>query len=648
MNNPSSLPTAYQQFIFLSRYARFIPDLGRRETFEEATDRTVKYLFEQTLDRTGYTIPVKQLRKLKEATLSLGVMPSMRLFATAGDAHRSAEVSSYNCSFAGVDDIIIFDELMYILMCGTGAGFSVEKKFISKLPTLPSKLTIDPDFIIQIEDSREGWCTAFRSLIKGIFDGRAPSKVDFSKIRPAGTRLKTFGGRASGPEPLMQLFQWTLDRFKRMITLGQTRMSSLNCFDLICKIASVVVVGGVRRSALICLSDLDDQEMATAKTGPTWQDEEPQRYLANVSAVYNTSQVPMKDFFKEWNNLYLSNSGERGIFNREVAKRSCPRRNLPDDCGTNPCAEILLRHKQFCNLSETIIREDDTLDTLILKVRAATVYGTLQSVFTNFAYLSPEWAKNCEEERLLGVSLTGIYSHPILSSIDGGPAEKEAIRWLTILSEVARQTNYDWARRLGIPVSAAITCAKPSGTVSQLANCSSGMHPWHSAYYIRRVRGDAKDPLADFIKSSGVSWAPESYAPETTVVFDFPIEAPKGAKFRDDVTAIQQLELWARIKQFWCEHNPSVTVYVRPHEWLAVGDWVYRHMNIIGGLSFLPFSDHVYQQAPYEEVSYDRYKKLLEETPTEIPWDNLQLFEKDDNTTSSHEMACVGGSCEIV
>ena len=640
-----ALPSDYQSFIHTSRYARWLEAEGRRETWEETVRRYINFFFDEynpEQDLVAF--------ELENAILKLEVMPSMRCLMTAGPALERDNVAGYNCSYVAVDSIRVFDEIMYVLLCGTGVGFSVERQYINKLPEVPDELQ-KTDTVITVRDSKIGWASAYRELIALLYSGGIPT-WNTDKVRAAGARLKTFGGRASGPEPLEDLFRFTIEVFKGAV--GR-KLNSLEVHDLVCKIADIVVVGGVRRSALISLSNLTDQRLRAAKAGQWWEDN-PQRALANNSVCY-TEHPDIGIFLKEWLSLYESKSGERGIFNRQASQELCPeRRDNGHDFGTNPCSEIVLRSKQFCNLTEVIVRPDDTFDDLTRKVRLATILGTLQSTLTKFRYLSKRWAINTEEERLLGVSLTGIMDHPVLSNGDDGVKwdnfygsyghEGNLGKILNELKEVAVETNKDWAEKLGINQSAAITCVKPSGTVSQLVDSASGIHTRHSEYYIRTVRTDKKDPLYPFLRDQGVPVEDAIGKEDSTAVFSFPVAAPKGALTRTDLTAIQQLELWKVYALNWCEHKPSITVSVKEHEWLAVGAWVYENFDICSGVSFLPYSDHVYRQAPYTDITEEEYVKAAELMPA-IDWSKLVDYETEDNTTTGHELACSAGSCEI-
>ena len=621
----------YREYIAASRYARYIDDKGRRETWEETVQRFIDYIF----DRTPAIAEDKETKKeLFNAILNHELMPSMRALMTAGKSADRDNTCIYNCSYLPVDDPKSFDEAMFILLCGTGVGFSVESKYINQLPEVPEKM-FDSEHTIAVHDSKEGWAKSLRLLLAHLYSGEIP-RWDISKVRPAGARLKTFGGRASGPEPLVDLFAFTVAMFKN--AKGR-KLNSLECHDLMCKIGEVVVVGGVRRSAMISLSDLNDERIRHAKTGPWWETA-PHRALANNSAVYNETPTVGK-FMEEWVSLYNSHSGERGIFNREAAKKTVAKyghRDVDYDFGTNPCSEIILRPYQFCNLTEAVIRHDDTKESLLRKVRLATILGTIQSSFTKFPYLRKVWQRNTEEERLLGVSFTGIYDNK-LTCTQG----EELNVILTQLREMARATNKQWAERLGIPTSAAITCVKPSGTVSQLVDSASGIHPRHAKYYIRRVRGDKKDPLSQFLIQQGIPNEECVYKPTQTVVFSFPQKAPDGLT-RDDVTPIKHLELWLTYQRFWCEHKPSVTISVEEKDWPSVGAWTWENFSEISGVSYLPYDGGTYRQAPYEECTEEEYNELKAKIPT-INWSELK--EVTDNVEGAQMLACSAGSCEV-
>ena len=633
------LPTEYQSFIHMSRYSRWLEDKGRRESWSETVSRLVSFFKEHIDNNYDGVIKKKEWEDLEEGILSLQVMPSMRALMTSGKALDRENVAGYNCSYIPIDSPRAFDEVLYILMNGTGVGFSVERQYADKLPTVPDVEFEHTEDVISVVDSKEGWAKGFRDLISYLYTGRVP-KIDVNKVRPAGTRLKTFGGRASGPQPLVDLFDFTILKFKN--AKGR-KLSSMECHDIVCKTGEVVVVGGVRRSALISLSNLSDQRIRTAKTGEWWTTN-PERALANNSVAYTEKPDP-GIFMKEWLSLYESKSGERGMFNRASAQKKAAengRRNADWDFGTNPCSEIILRPNQFCNLTEVVCRSTDTMTTLTKKVKLATMLGTIQSTFTNFGYLRKRWQNNTEEERLLGVSLTGIMDCIELNTIDGLAPRLE------VLKKHAVETNKALAKKLGIPQSTAITCVKPSGTVSQLVDSASGIHARHNPYYIRTVRGDNKDPLTEFMKASGIPSEPDVMKPEHTTVFSFPMMAPKGSVCRTDMTAIQQLEIWKCYAKHWCEHKPSVTISVKEEEWVPVGAWCWENFEYLSGVSFLPFSDHTYQQAPYQDIDEKTYKKLAKEMPTDIDWNKLQDFEKEDNTKGSQELACTAGVCELV
>jgi len=637
MNN--MLPTPYQQFIHKSRYARWIEDEQRRENWDETVSRYISFMDSYVHDKHGYKLDSSLRNELEEAILNLRIMPSMRAMMTAGQALERDAVCGYNCSYIPVDSPRAFDECMYILMCGTGVGFSVERENVDKLPVVSDNFN-KSDTVIKVGDSKPGWAKALRELIALLYAGQIPS-WDVSGVRAAGERLKVMGGRASGPQPLVDLFNFTVEIFKK--ARGR-RLFPIECHDLMCKIGEIVVVGGVRRSALISLSNLNDDQMAHAKSGMWWESE-PQRALANNSVAYKT-KPEMGTFMREWLALYDSKSGERGMFNREAADKHVARngrRETGHMWGTNPCSEIILRGYQFCNLSEVVVRETDSLQDLKDKVRLATVLGTLQSTLTDFKYLRNIWKKNTEEERLLGVSLTGIMDHPLLSK------NVDSKRWLEEMRETAVETNRRIAEEIGIPVSAAITCVKPSGTVSQLVDAASGIHARHNDYYIRTVRGDNKDPLTQFLIETGVHNERDMMKPDSTTVFSFPMKSPDGAVTRTQMTAIEQLELWKTYALHWCEHKPSVTITVKEHEWMEVGAWVYENFDVASGVSFLPHSDHTYQQAPYQDIDVDEYNEWMQTyKDVKIDWEKLTDFEKEDNTSGSRELACTAGVCEVV
>ena len=625
------LPTDYQSFIHKSRYAKYFDNKGR-ESWSETVER---YMNNVIRPKAGYDSYVDQIR---DAILSLDVMPSMRAMMTAGPALARDNTAGYNCSYLPVDDPKSFDEAMFILLCGTGVGFSVERQFISKLPEVPE--LFDSETTIVVKDSKEGWAKAFRQLLALLWAGEIP-QWDVGLVRPAGSRLKTFGGRASGPAPLVELFNFAITTFKN--AQGR-KLSSIECHDLMCFIGQIVVVGGVRRSAMISLSNLSDDRMRHAKSGQWWETAA-HRALANNSVSY-TEKPDMETFMREWQALVESKSGERGVFNRQASKVQAAKngRRDPDyEFGTNPCSEIILRPYQFCNLTEVVVRATDSIESLEGKVRIATILGTIQSAYTKFPYLRKVWSKNTEEERLLGVSLTGIMDNPLMTHENMG-LEKT----LAHLRSVAISTNAEWADRLGIPVSAAITCVKPSGTVSQLVDSASGIHARHSPYYIRTVRGDNKDPLTQLMKDQGIPNEPCVMKGDTTTVFSFPQKSPAGAVTRNDMTAIEQLNLWLTYQRHWCEHKPSVTISVRDSEWMHVGAFVYEHFDEMSGVSFLPHSDHTYQQAPYQDCTKEEYEVLLGSMPEKIDWSKLSDYEQEDNTVAMQTMACTGDVCEVV
>jgi|TARA_R110002072_G_scaffold209985_1_gene367603 ribonucleoside-diphosphate reductase alpha chain len=625
------LPTDYQTFIATSRYARWLETIGRRETWSETVDRYLENIVQPWLK------PV-DLDEMRDAILSLEVMPSMRSLMTAGKSSKRDNTCMYNCSYLPVDDPKAFDEAMFILLCGTGVGFSVERQFISKLPDIPN--LYESETTVVIKDSKEGWAKGLRQVLALLWAGEVP-KWDVSLVRPAGARLKTFGGRASGPAPLVDLFNFSVATFK---AAQGRKLSSIECHDLMCKIGEVVVVGGVRRSAMISLSNLSDDRMRHAKSG-NWWELNGQRALANNSVSY-TEKPDSMSFMREWVSLMESGSGERGIFNREASKKQAAkngRRNAEYEFGTNPCSEIILRPNQFCNLTEVVIRANDSLQDLARKVRLATVLGTIQSTYTHFPYLRKMWQSNTAEERLLGVSLTGIMDNPLMTTNNEGLAKT-----LQYLKEVAVETNKQWSETLGIPVSTAITCVKPSGTVSQVVDSASGIHARHSPYYIRTVRGDNKDPLTQFMISQGIPNEPDVMKPDATTVFSFPMQSPLGAVHTADTTALEQLEMWLMYQRHWCEHKPSVTINVKADEWLAVGAFVYEHFDEMSGVSFLPFNEHTYQQAPYQECNKEEYYKMLDASPRNIEWEKLADFEQEDNTSGMQTMACTGDVCEMV
>jgi ribonucleoside-diphosphate reductase alpha chain len=640
-NLSNHLPTEYQQFIHLSRYSRFLWNEGRRETWSETVSRYFDFFDEDLMDKHDFKLSSEDRNELEEAVLDLKVMPSMRCLMTAGPALKKENIAGYNCSYLAIDRVAAFDELLYILMNGTGVGFSVERQFVTKLPIVAENFN-DTETTITVADSKIGWAKALKELFALLYQGQVP-KWDMSKIRPAGAPLKTFGGRASGPGPLEDLFKFAIKIFRGA---AGRKLSSLECHDLVCKIAEIVVVGGVRRSALISLSNLSDDRMRDAKAGQWWE-HNTQRALSNNSACY-TERPDIGIFMDEWKSLYDSKSGERGLFNRASAKKQVEktgRREVDHEFGTNPCSEIILRDREFCNLSEVVIRATDSVSTLKEKVRLATILGTFQSILTNFKYLSKKWNENCTEERLLGVSLTGIMDNDLTN---GRRGLEETAKVLEELKSVAVETNKEWATKIGIPQSASVTCVKPSGTVSQLTDAASGIHARHNPYYIRTVRGDKKDPLAIMMADLGFPCEDDVMKPDHTLVFSFPMKSPEQAVFRTDMTAIEQLELWKVYQDAWCEHKPSVTISVKEEEWMEVGAWCYKYFDYMSGVSFLPFSDHTYRQAPYQDCSEEEYKKLLDTMPKNVDWSLLSNYESTDLTLGAQEMACAAGGCEIV
>ena len=630
------LPTDYQNFIAISRYARWLDEEGRRETWKETVTRYVDFMWDRA--NVDNMLNERTKKKIWNAIYNLEVMPSMRALMTAGKALDRDNTAGYNCSYLPVDDVKSFDEAMYILLCGTGVGFSVERNYINKLPEVPDQL-FNSDTCISVSDSKEGWAKSFRMLLALLYAGEIPT-YDMSKIRPAGARLKIFGGRASGPAPLEDLFKFTINMFKGAV--GR-KLTSYECHSIMCKIGEIVVVGGVRRSAMISLSNLSDIRMRHAKTGQWWETA-PHMALSNNSVVY-TDKPDSETFLREWTSLVESKSGERGIFNRISAQeqaRKNGRRDPDHDFGTNPCSEIILRPYQFCNLTEVVVRKDDTRKSLQKKIALATILGTLQSKLTNFPYLRKVWKNNTEEERLLGVSLTGIMDSPLTNGTEMGLRER-----LDVFRKVAIDTNKKYADLLGIPQSTAITCVKPSGTVSQLCDSASGIHARHSQYYIRTVRGDNKDPLTKFMIDQGVPNEPEVNKPMDTTAFSFPVKSPNASITRNDMSAIEQLEMWRIYQEHWCEHKPSITVSVREEEWLEVGAFVFKYFTCMSGVSFLPHTDHIYQQAPYQECTEKEYNDIVA-VSANINWDKLKDYEGEDNTLSSQTLACSGDSCEIV
>jgi len=632
------LPTSYQEFIHKSRYARWMEEEGRRENWGETVSRYINFMSDTLLEKHNYKISKVDREIIEEYITGLKVMPSMRAMMTAGDALKRDNTCGYNCSYLPVDSPRSFDEAMYILMCGTGVGFSVERENVDKLPVISENMQ-ESDVVIVVEDSKAGWAKSYRELVALLYSGMIP-KWDVSKVRPAGARLKVMGGRASGPDPLVNLFKFTIDKFKG--AKGR-KLYPIECHDIMCKVGEVVVVGGVRRSALISLSNLNDDQMAHAKSGEWWNNHG-QRALANNSVAYKEKPA-METYMREWLSLYESKSGERGMFNRKAADNQVSksgRRQTGYMWGTNPCSEIILRPYQFCNLSEVVVRENDDLISLRSKVRVATILGTFQSTLTDLKYLRKIWKTNTEEERLLGVSLTGIMDHYVLSKTTDSKV------WLQDMKEVAIKTNREYADAIGIPRSTSITCVKPSGTVSQLTDSASGIHARHNPYYIRTVRGDNKDPLTQFMKEEGIPAEPDVMKPDSVTVFSFPMKSPSGAITRTEMSAIEQLELWKVYALNWCEHKPSVTISVKEEEWMEVGAWLYDNFDIASGVSFLPFADHTYQQAPYQDIDADEYLEWNGRVPKSLDWTKFSMYEKEDNTSGTRELACTADACEIV
>ena len=632
-----SLPTLYQDFIHLSRYSRWIESENRRETWNETVSRYFNFFRNHLKQNQNYELDPALEKELFDAVLNLEIMPSMRALMTAGEALERDNTAGYNCSYVAVNRVRAFDEILYILMCGTGVGFSVERQYVEKLPTIAEQFT-PSDTTIVVQDSKAGWAKAYKELVSLLIGGQVP-QWDLSKVRPAGARLKTFGGRASGPAPLDDLFRFTIETFKKA---AGRKLTSIECHDIICKIAEIVVVGGVRRSALISLSNLTDERMREAKSGAWWNDN-PQRALANNSVAYK-EKPEIGVFMDEWVSLYKSKSGERGIFNRDACRRTVnklgERRDSSYEFGTNPCSEIILRDREFCNLTEVVVRPDDNLASLQRKVRLAAILGTFQASLTNFPYLSSEWKKNCEEEALLGVSLTGITDNKEMREANGSI--------LNDLRHCAYVVNKEYAQKIGINPAASITCVKPSGTVSQLVDAASGIHARHNEYYIRTVRADRKDPLCQMMIDLGFPAEPCVMKPDHTMVFSFPMKSPEGCITRNDMTAIQQLELWLKYQRDWCEHKPSVTITVKEHEWMDVGAFVYKHFDEISGISFLPHSDHSYKQAPYQDCTKEQYEALSAKMPKNVDWTLLKNYEKEDRTAGTQTFSCTGDKCEIV
>ena len=632
------LPTSYQEFIHKSRYARWMEEEGRRENWGETVSRYVNFMADTLMEKHNYKIDKVDKEMMEDYITSLSVMPSMRAMMTAGEALKRDNTCGYNCSYLPVDSPRSFDEAMYILMCGTGVGFSVERENVDKLPIISENMQ-ESEVVIKVEDSKAGWAKAYRELVALLYSGMIPT-WDVSKVRPSGARLKVMGGRASGADPLVNLFKFTVEKFK---SATGRKLFPVECHDIMCKVGEVVVVGGVRRSALISLSNLNDDQMAHAKTGQWWENQG-QRALANNSVAYK-GKPSMETYMREWLALYESKSGERGMFNRQAADEQVAkngRRQTGYMWGTNPCSEIILRPYQFCNLSEVVVRENDDLSTLRSKVRIATMLGTFQSTLTDLKYLRKIWKTNTEEERLLGVSLTGIMDHPVLARMIDSKI------WLQEMKQVAIDTNREYAEKIGIPRSTAITCVKPSGTVSQLTDSASGIHARHNPFYIRTVRGDNKDPLTQFMKEEGIPFEPDITKPDSVTVFSFPMKSPSGAITRTEMSAIEQLELWKLYALNWCEHKPSVTISVKEEEWMEVGSWLYDNFDIASGVSFLPFSDHTYQQAPYQDIEADDYLEWNGRVPSALDWTKFSNYEKEDNTSGSRELACTADACEVV
>lgn len=640
------LPTQYQQFIYISRYARWLPEENRRETWPETVGRYFDFFTTHLKENNGYSLKAAERKELEEAILSLKVMPSMRALMTAGPALVRDNIAGYNCSYIAINRLRAFDELMYVLLCGTGVGFSVERDEIMQLPLIADDM-YETETTIVVRDSKLGWAKAFKELLAMLFAGQVPG-WDVSRVRGPGERLKTFGGRASGPEPLEELFRFAVE----MISNAKGRkLTSLECHDLVCKIAEIVVVGGVRRSALISLSNLTDDRMRDAKSGQWWI-ENGQRALSNNSACY-TEKPDIERFMEEWISLVRSKSGERGIFSRAAAQKHVERlgdrRDPTFAFGTNPCSEIILRDRELCNLAEAIARATDSVADLKEKIRLATIIGTIQATLTNFRYITSEWVKNCEEERLLGVSLTGIMDHPVLNRSTNviGDWNFKGQKLLEELKQVAIDTNKEWAKKFKINPAAAITCVKPSGTVSQLTDAASGIHTRHSPYYIRTVRADNKDPLCQFMIDKGFPHEPDVNNLNNVTVFSFPVKSPEGSLTRNDYNAMKSLDHWKMIQDHWTEHKPSITVNVKDDEWLDVGAWVYRHFDELSGISFLPYSDHIYKQAPYQECTKEEYEELAKQIP-DVDWSELVIYEQEDATAGAGELACAAGVCEVV
>jgi len=634
-------PTELQNYVHISKYARWLPEENRRENWPETVGRYFDHFEKHLKNNVGYKITKSDRQLIEDAVLDQRIVPSMRALMTAGPAMERCGVCAYNCSYVAMDSPRSFDEIVYILMCGTGVGFSVEKQYVDQLPVIAEEFH-ETETVIKVRDSKVGWAKAYRELVNLLYGGLVP-EYDMSKVRAAGMPLKTFGGRASGPEPLIDLFKFTIKTFKNA---AGRKLRPIEAHDLVCKIAEIVVVGGVRRSALISLSDMDDREMRDAKTG-NWWEKHPHRALANISWVSNDKNIPMGTFMEEWTALYKSNSGERGIFSRYAAKKQAAngRRDTDHDFGTNPCSEIILRNRQFCNLTEVVVKATDGPEELYQKVRLATILGTWQSTVTNFKYLTKKWKENCEEERLLGVSLTGIMDNKYLNGSHGFEATGKL---LNSLKARAVEVNLEWSKKLGINPATAVTCVKPSGSVSTLMDTAAGIHTRHSPYYIRTVRNDKKDPLYFMMADAGFPVEDCVMKPDSTAVFSFPVKAPDTAVFRKDMTAIDQLEIWKVYQDHWSEHKPSVTISVKEDEWMEVGNWVFRNFDSISGISFLPYSDAEYKQMPYQECSKEDYEALLAKMPKDVDWAKLQMYEMYDMTTGSQELACSGpNGCDI-
>lgn len=639
MNNDSKyLPTIYSQVIAKSRYSRWRDDLGRRETWEETVDRYMNYVVADKIAGFDYEEQGTLFHEIRNAILNLEVMPSMRGLMVAGPALERDHMALYNCSFVAMDNPRAFDEILYILTCGTGVGFSAETQFVNKLPEVAETFHAT-DTTIVVGDSRIGWASSFRELVQLLYGGKIP-RIDVSKVRGKGERLKTFGGRASGPQPLVDLFDYCVRVFKGA---AGRKLTDLEVHGIVCKIGEIVVVGGVRRSALISLSDLYSGKMRGAKSG-NWWEKNPEFALANNSAVYER-KPEVGEFLEEWQALYDSKSGERGIYYRKGIRDKTDRGGKRDSSaivGTNPCGEIALRNAGLCNLTEVVVRAGDDEAALKRKIRIATILGTIQSTFTDFRYVRNIWKRNAEEERLLGVSLTGIYDSCLLSGGDSLPDILEGLK------AYANEVNAEFAARLGINPSVAITTVKPSGTVSQLVDSASGIHPRHSAYYVRAIRQDNKDPMTAFLRDSGIPWEPCVMKPDSTTVFYFPVKSPDSATVRSQVTPVKHLDLWNIYNKHWAEHQVSVTISVAENEWVDTAAWVYRNFDDLSGVSFLPYDGGTYQQAPYQECSKEQYEELLAKMPATINWDDLSKYEDTDNTVGVQQLACVSGACEVV